>query len=182
MEFKSKYLPFRRFGKDKHGVIKYTGSVETLKRVWGFSVVGLLICAAGLYYFLTGQYSDPLILLFFFGYGLPCTMIGVCAFLQYRHVTRFSSAEQICAALGMEEATLQQVATERKIKPRYFLNGQPHYDVAEFSDAMILLRATNAPQTTAETLLRPASAFDDSTPEQLLHPSAGEGFDIPRSL
>ena len=88
-----------------------------------------------------------------------------------RRIKKLSGAVSIGSRFGVDAERLTTFAEEQGIKPRYNINGEDFYDLKDFGDAAVLLRASVAPAAERETLLRPAAG--SATPaENLLRPSA----------
>jgi hypothetical protein len=91
---------------------------------------------------------------------------------------RLATSRQASAQLQMDEATLQQSAEARNIKPFCNVNGVDFYDMADFGEAAVLLRASSAPAP-IEELLRPAANSETPT-ELLLRPASSN--DMPTAI
>jgi hypothetical protein len=110
-----------------------------------------------------------------FGFGWPGYQL-----LRLRHRLRhLHSTNQICAQFQMDQVTLERIALTHGIKPRYNVNSDDFYNLADFGEMFTLLRASIEPTAQPETLLRPASESVETPPETLLRathttPSAQE--------
>ena len=85
-----------------------------------------------------------------------------------RDVLRLTPAAKLAARFGTDSLTLERLASERSILPRYNVNGTDYYDPDDFGDAAILLR----PASVAEDLLRPVVGCAGAT-ENLLRSVGG---------
>lgn len=86
------------------------------------------------------------------------------------------SVEQAAERLGVDADLMQRSITERKIQPRFILNGEAVYEVEEITGAARLLRAADLP--TAEELLRPAGSTQVADDAVMLRvPAATESGD-----
>jgi hypothetical protein len=90
-----------------------------------------------------------------------------------KRLKQLVSADRVCVQIGIGETDFQKTMEARGIKPRYNVNGQDYYDPEELGDVATLLRASQQPNITPETLLRPA-AKADTPQEQLLRVVSGE--------
>lgn len=92
--------------------------------------------------------------------------------LMRRRIKKLNNADSISSRFGVEAERLTTFAEEQGIKPRYNINGEDFYDIKDFGDAAVLLRASVAPAAEPETLLRPAAGTVTDA-ENLLRPSNG---------
>jgi hypothetical protein len=77
----------------------------------------------------------------------------------------------------MDAAAVQQIASEKRIKPHMNLNDVDLFDPDEFQDARSLLRASSVP-TSIEELVRPAEPTTvHAEPETLLRAAPSEADD-----
>ena len=116
--------------------------------------------------------------LLFFGTLFEC--VGGLFFKWRRDVLRLESEETVCRKFGVDKAALQRLIEDRGIRPRYVVNGQSLYDLADFREANMLLRASAAPNAPPETLLRPASVNVETPPETLLRAAVSTQDDMRR--
>ena len=169
------FIPFKRSGKDARGVPKIEGAWTRSSKRW------LL--------FWTLFYSSSLILYardfskgptnhYKFGMGLymtifSCFMLLIAArnFSLRQKTKKLTNADAISSRFGVEAERLTTFAEKQGIKPRYNINGEDFYDLKDFGDAAVLLRASVAPAAQPETLLRPAAGTPPQI-ENLLRPSA----------
>jgi hypothetical protein len=103
-------------------------------------------------------------------HGKDIRGVPVCSGTSDRQLPRLASMQNLCTQLNVDGATLQRVAEEQGIKPRYNINGQDFYEITDFGDAATLLRASSASVSQRETWLRPA-AQTETPPELLLRAS-----------
>jgi hypothetical protein len=170
-------LGFHYRGKDKRGVSKWVGSWDGVLRWIGtifltysslaaVGTVGMLIYA--LLTFSWPAAFNPLLYVAFI-HMLTFGGIGLWSLRMRRHILSLATPFQVSARFGVPQATLEQIAQEKGIKPRMNLNGLDYYNPADFdSDAVTLLRGTTQPQESQEVLLRPANSSGATSPEQLL--------------
>src|SRR5579871_1794468 len=67
-------------------------------------------------------------------HGAVFTTIGLWMLRVRRHIQSLNQTNEVCEALGIDEATLLQIAAKRGIKPKLILNNQPLYSLTDFSD------------------------------------------------
>ena len=140
MAFDPSRWSFHWQGKNKQGVSMWTGSEKPL--LWLgriFSAYGPLAGLGGLIALLYGLLTQRLAggagTLAAVGliHGVVFTGIGQWALGMYRRIRTYAQTQQVCAQLGIDEATLQQVTQERDIKPRIIINEKPYYDLNDFT-------------------------------------------------
>jgi hypothetical protein len=179
MKFDPKQWSFHWQGKNRQGVSKWTGSEKPL--LWLgriFTAYGPIAGLGGLIALLYGLVSGTLAggagTLGMVGliHGVVFTGIGLWALAMYRRIRTLSRPEQVCATLGLDDTLLEKIVVEKGIKPRIIINERPYYDLNDFTDAGLLLRASSAPAAQPETLLRPASGSAEAAPDTLLRAAA----------
>ena len=180
MKFEPNNWSFHWHGRNKQGVSKWTGSVKPLSWIGRiFCVYGPIAGAGGLivllHALLTGHFAGGATTLMTVGFihAAVFTSIGLWARSMHRYVSRLLPAEEISASLGLNDANLRELATQRNIRPRIILNEQPYYDPTEFVDALSLLRASSLRQASPETLLRPMSGSSELAYDELLRAGVG---------
>jgi hypothetical protein len=179
MKFHPKEWSFHWQGKNRQGVSEWTGSEKPL--LWLgriFTAYGPAAGLGGLIALLYGLVGGTLAggagTLGIVGliHGVVFTTIGLWALAMYRHIRRLSRTEQVCATLGLDDAMLERIVAEKGIKPRIIINERPYFDLNDFTDAGLLLRASSAPAAQPGTLLRPASGSAETAPDTLLRAAA----------
>jgi hypothetical protein len=162
-------------GKNRQGVSRWTGSEKPLLWIGRiFTAYGPVAGIGGLIALLYGQIrgtlagaAGPLATVGLI-HGVVFTSIGLWSLAMYRRIRRLSRPEQVCATLGLDDAMLARIVAEKDIKPRIIINERPYFDLNDFTDAGLLLRASSAPAAPPETLLRPASGGAETAPDTLL--------------
>lgn len=169
---------FHYKGRDKRGVHQWTGSWNTVLK-WvgipfcvygGFAAIGLIVIL--LTALITGKWESYFTTLSGVA-GIHAITFGATGYWSLwmrRRIQALSPPDQASERLGISHEELQDLATERGIKPRMVINGEDFYDLADFDPALTLVRASQQPGTTSDTLLRPASSSSPSNPEELLRP------------
>lgn len=166
---------YRSKGSDKRGVQQIQGKWNTLSIFWtaylifaGIGFVSLLLwrIKQGMS---TGTAVCASILL---SMALLFMYFPVQSVLMRRRIKKLNNADSISSRFGVEAERLTTFAEEQGIKPRYNINGEDFYDIKDFGDAAVLLRASVAPAAEPETLLRPAAGTVTDA-ENLLRPSNG---------
>ena len=159
---------YRSKGKDKRGVRKlWANGIRFSACIFGVSL-GLFLRfvsyriggrnAHSRFMFLSNGVLGGLFL-----YGFVHTVA------MRRQIKKLRGANQF--AIWCRRVQVEDTRREQGIKPRYNINGEDFYDIKDFGDAAVLLRASIAPAAEPETLLRPAAGT--ATPaENLLRPSA----------
>jgi hypothetical protein len=167
-------MSFHYFGRDKRGVGIWKGGYNNLPR-WltypfmGYGFLAGLLGAGGLIMRWLRGPSEGLttfctvFIIHFFVFGL----VGVWMEWMRRKIDALTPEKQALQHLNMSQEELKRLAAERGIKPVYNINDQDYYNLADLTDAMSLLRASAAPATAAQELLRPAG-HTASQPETLL--------------
>lgn len=168
-------VSFHYHGKDRRGVTRWGGGMDNLP-LWltkGFLIYSVIAAAIGLmavFWQLFIQYSEPLnvvcsvFLLHFLIFGA----LGIWMDRLRSKIAALTSEEETCERLGLDRDALEQLTKERGILPVYNINGQDYYNLAELTDALLLLRPASAPDS--EHLLRPAGD-SQTAPELLVRPA-----------
>jgi hypothetical protein len=174
-------ISFHYYGKDRRGVTRWGGGLDNLplwltKGFLGYSVIACVIGLLAVFWQLFIRYSPPLnvaILVFLLHFAI-FGLIGIWMERLRSKIAGLSSEEETCARLGLDKDELQRLAKEKGILPVYNINDRDYYNLAELTDALLLLRPASAPDS--EQLLRPAG--DTRTaPELLLRPADAQKDD-----
>ena len=172
---------FHWHGRTREGVSKWTGSIKPL--LWvarGFGIYGPVAGITGIIALAptlaAHHFSGPVASLAYVGliHGAVFSSLAWWARAMYRHVMRLTPAAEVSARMGVDEASLKQLAQERGVKPRMLLNDEPYYDASELSDALSLLRGSSAQQVPPDALLRPVSGTPAPEPDALLRAAAAD--------
>ena len=172
-------VSFHWKGKNQQGVSMWTGSWDKPLYQIGrcFTPIGMVAGCGGLAALLSTLFTHApkggLVTLALIGLvdGVLFTAIGKWALGMHRHVAALSPTEQVCQKLGVDEATLVQMAEARNIKPKIIINDEPFYELSDFTEAMTLLRASQEPEAQQKELLRAASGGSTTPAEELLRPN-----------
>ncbi|HZP85115.1 MAG TPA: hypothetical protein VFB21_25995 [Chthonomonadaceae bacterium] len=155
-------------GKDIRGVPVCSGTSDA-PPIWLPILLVFLVPAVGTILLL--DQHEPLVFRAFLILPVGYIVFGGIRYWRLRRqLPRLSSMQNLCTQLNVDGATLQRVAEEQGLKPRYNINGQDFYEITDFGDATTLLRASSASINQRETLLRPA-AQTEMPPELLLRAS-----------
>jgi hypothetical protein len=177
-----KGFSFHYHGKDRRGVTRWGGGLDNLP-IWltkGFLVYSVLAAAVALMavsWQLFIRYSPPLnvVILVFLLHFVIFGSLGIWMERLRTKIAALSSEEETCARLGLDREALERLTTEKGILPVYNINGRDYYNLAELTDALLLLRPAAAPdsehllrpagdsQTASDLLLRPADAQKDDS-------------------
>jgi hypothetical protein len=101
---------------------------------------------------------------------------GIWLLSKRRAIQGLRVEAEICKHLGVTQDVLKQIVEERDIKPRCNLNSEDYYDLADFGDAVTLLRASTPPLAPQE-MLRPVFQIS-LPPEELLRATHSEADEI----
>jgi len=81
---------------------------------------------------------------------------------------------QLQERLNTDDKTLHQAMDKHQVRPRFIINGDRYYSRSDFGEIATLLRASTAPATPPEALLRPATGQVETPPEHLLRAAEGQ--------
>jgi len=166
---------FHWHGRTKEGVNKWTGSIKPLLWIGRiFGVYGPAAAIAGfvalIYGLIARHLVGPTLSLMMVGliHGAIFSTISYWALYMHRRVSHLAPAHGLEESLGLDAAAVREVAEQRNIQPKIILNDEPYYDPTEFVEALSLVRASSAPTTGPEALLRPARSVNKSESYELL--------------
>lgn len=174
-------LDIRATGENTEGVPSYVGHIPPRALCWmqvlvggGFLAIAFLLLCLPLP---DGYPISRGLLRVIFAAGILLMMVrtlgsGTWTLHFLRRLSRLTSQEQLCKQLGLTQKELKQITEERGVQARCILNGEDYYDLADFREAVTLLRASSQPVSPQE-MLRPALE-SDIPPEQLLRPTTSE--------
>jgi hypothetical protein len=159
-------------GRNDQGISMWRGMWRTIPKWFCnlFKALGVgLICLATIFA-VTGLWQavpGPLIA------GCFHSVLGFVILERFRNrMNGLVSAEQVAEQFGKSVEEVKRAVEAEGIKPTYILNDEPIYALHAFGDAGILLRSSEPPQESDETLLRavgPGSPASDSN--HLLRPT-----------
>lgn len=154
-------------GMDKRGVPCLSGNVDdvSLFPVVLFSVLTISMGVLSIVFLFMHQFVPAISAL--------CMCFWMANVVRYYNHLRIRlnqllSGYSVSKQLGMTETELIAFAQEHSVKPIYCVNGNDFYDLADFGEAQSLLRASEQPIASQDTLLRPAVGIEDAHSEQLL--------------
>ncbi len=169
-------------GRTKQGVSKWVGSEEGPPRLLGkiFTRYGIAAGIGGLalalYGLTTGALPQSGSILMMIGliHGVVFTGIGQWVLSFRRTIQRLKPVETVAQQMQMDTPTIERLAELRGIKPRVNINGRDYFEIADFNDAKLLLRASSKPAAGRDTLLRAASADTNPASDHLLRATSAE--------
>lgn len=101
--------------------------------------------------------------------GTVHTTLGFVVFERLkRKLDAAMTADEAAKQLGVEEAEFERVVEEKGVLPTHLFNDEPVYNLESFGEVGTLLRATERPEETNQTLLRAAGNVPDESTDRLL--------------
>ncbi len=94
--------------------------------------------------------------------GIGCTAVGGYQFLMRAIIKNFIPTAQLNERLNTDQETLDSIMQQRKIKPRFVVNGNRYYSASDFGEVGTLMRASSLAGSSVATrdLLVPASSIE----------------------
>jgi hypothetical protein len=155
-------------GRDDRGISVWEGQTGALK--WGVRILGALGVCEMLGALATWALGVPVAPQVLGGVGLLHLGLAYGGVLFMRRFAALATAEQLATDLHVEPAELEELVSGSRVRPKAIINGEPHYDPADFGEAATLLRAARRPD---EELLRAAGGTASAEPGHLLRSADG---------
>lgn len=154
-------IPLSYRGRNERGIPMYDGSRHGFLNADGVAI--MLVGWTGL----IALAKSEAILLYVIALEVGLVML---ALYRRRQRMRLCSIDELAEQLSAPELTCLLLARERGIEPRCIINGREYFDLKDFGEAAILLRAAAEPAEPDGSLLRPA-AGSEVDPASLLRPA-----------